>query len=423
MTGRRLAFVAAGLVAAACVERLQAPGHCPDFCPSGQVTISDTLLTTNIYGDSAFRGYVLAHQSTVMLAAVLPGYPPSLSDTLDGRPIFRINGVGSRFSISTADTSRGAILGADSARLELSITRRDTATHNLRLALYRLPITIDSTTTFTDLAGSFTDSLLKQVNIDTLMTLPDRKDSVTGDSIVVDSLNQRLVLSLKLMAPAARYLGTDSGTVAYGIRIAADTLASIALGKGGLVVPKLQWYLQVDSLGTPVERASVVLNPAFASFVFTPPPASVDTTLAVGGVPSVQSLLRVNVPSVLKDSARIIRGTLILVPAVPARGAPADSFVVDVRSVLADFGAKSPLDLRIADSTIIHPGSTDTVQVEVTNLMQLWALDATHPTVLVLRPRYPVQSFGEIHFYPSRAAAFRPALQVTYVRKFPFGQR
>ena len=87
MTGRRLAFIGAGLVAAACVERLQAPGHCPDFCPSGQVTISDTLLTTNIYGDSAFRGYVLAHQSTVMLAALLPGFPPSLSDTLDGRPI------------------------------------------------------------------------------------------------------------------------------------------------------------------------------------------------------------------------------------------------------------------------------------------------------------------------------------------------
>ncbi|PYP90696.1 MAG: hypothetical protein DMD34_16785, partial [Gemmatimonadetes bacterium] len=132
MTGRRLAFIGAGLVAAACVERLQAPGHCPDFCPSGQVTISDTLLTTNIYGDSAFRGYVLAHQSTVMLAALLPGFPPSLSDTLDGRPIFRVNGVGSRFSISTADTSTGAILGADSARLQMWITRHDTATHNLR---------------------------------------------------------------------------------------------------------------------------------------------------------------------------------------------------------------------------------------------------------------------------------------------------
>ena len=422
MTGRRLAFIGAGLVAAACVERLQAPGHCPDFCPSGQVTISDTLLTTNIYGDSAFRGYVLAHQSTVMLAALLPGFPPSPSDTLDGRPIFRVNGVGSRFSISTADTSTGAILGADSARLQVWITRHDTATHNLRLALYRLPITIDSTTTFTDLAGSFTDSLLKQVNIDTLLTLPGRKDSVTGDSIVVDSLNQRLVLSLKLIAPAARYLGTDSGTVSYGIRIAADTLASIALGKGSLG-PSLQWYLRVDSLGMPVARNPVVLGAPFASFVFTPPPASVDTTLAVGGVPSVQSMLRVNVPSVLKDSARIIRGTLILVPAVPARGAPGDSFVVDVRSVLADFGAKSPLDLRVADSTIIHPGSTDTVQIEVTNLMQVWALDATHPTILVLRPRYPVQSFGEIHFYPSRAPALRPALQVTYVRKFPFGQR
>src|SRR5439155_114189 len=152
---------------------------------------------------------------------------------------FRDNGVGSRFSISTADTSTGAILGADSARLQVWITRHDTATHNLRLALYRLPITIDSTTTFTDLAGSFTDSLLKQVNIDTLLTLPGRKDSVTGDSIDVRSLNRRPVLWPKLIAPAARYLGTDSGTVSYGIRIAADTLPNLAPGKG-LAGPFLQ---------------------------------------------------------------------------------------------------------------------------------------------------------------------------------------
>ena len=140
MTRLRLALVGAVLLFAACVERLTAPGQCPDFCPSGRITIVDTLLTSSINRDSSYRGYVLAYQAPLMLAAHLPG----ATDTLDGRPIFRINGYGSRFRISTADTSTGPILGADSARLQVYVVRRDTATHNLRLRLYRLPITIDT---------------------------------------------------------------------------------------------------------------------------------------------------------------------------------------------------------------------------------------------------------------------------------------
>ncbi len=384
MTRRRLALVGAVLLVAACVERLTAPGHCPgDFCPSGQITVVDTLLTSNISRDSSYRGYVLAYQSALMLAAHLPG----ATDTLDGRPIFRINGFGARFRISTVDTSTGAILGADSARLQLYVLRRDTATHNLQLQLYRLPITIDTSTTFGSLAAPFTDSLVRTVNVDTLLAQPGRKDTVTGDSVVVDTVNHRLVLSLKLDTAAARYVGTDSGSVAYGIRIAADTLASIAFGKGTFG-PVLQWYL---------------------------------STLAVGGVPSARSLLRVTFPKVIRDSSQIIRATLFLVPAVPARGAPADSLVIEARTVFADFGGKSPIDLRLGDTTVIHIGSTDTVQIEVTNLLQLWAADSTHPTVLVLRPENEAQFLGEIRFYPSVAAAFRPTLQVTFVRRFPFG--
>jgi hypothetical protein len=418
VTRRRLALVGAVLVVAACVERLTAPGHCDDFCPSGKIEIKDTLLT-DISRDSAYRGYVLAHQSPLMLAAHLPG----ATDTLDGRPVFRINGFGSRFRISTIDTSTGAIRGADSARLQLYIVRRDTATHNLWLHLYRLPITIDTSTTFGSVVP-FTDSL-RSVNIDALLAQPGRKDPVTGDSIVVDTVNHRLVLSLKLDTAAARYVGTDSGTVAYGIRIAADTLASIAFGKGAFG-PVLQWYLQVDSVVMPVARKPGPLGAAFASFVFAPPPAPLDSTLAVGGVPSARSLLRVAFPKVIRDSSQIIRATLFLVPAVPARGAPADSFVIEARSVFADFGAKSPIDLRLGATTVIHVGATDTVatdtvKIEVTNLLQLWAADSTHPTVLVLRAQAEAQFFGEISFYPSVAPAFRPTLQVTFVRRFPFG--
>jgi len=414
VTRRRLALVGAVLLVAACVERLTAPGQCPDFCPSGRITIVDTLLTSSINRDSSFRGYVLAYESPLMLAAHVPG----ATDTLESRPIFRVNGVGGRFLLSATDT--GAILGADSARLQLYIVRRDTATRNLRLQLYRLPIQIDTGTTFGSVAGPFTDSLVRTVNIDTLLTRPGMKDVVTGDSVVVDTTNHRLALSLKLDTAAARYVVTDSGTVAYGVRIAGDNFASVALGKG-TTGPVLQWYLRVDSLGTTVARQPSILGAPFASFVFAPAPAPLDSTLAVGGVPSAHSLLRVAFPKVVRDSSQIIRATLFLVPAVAARGAPADSFVIEARTVFADFGGKSPIDPRLGDTTIIHPGSTDTVKIEVTNLLQLWAADSTHPTTLVLRPQAEAQFLGEIRFYPSVAAAFRPMLQVTFVRRFPFG--
>ena len=414
MTRRRLALVGAVLLAAACVERLTAPGHCPDFCPSGQITVVDTLLTTSINRDSSYRGYVVSYQSPVMLAAFLP----DTTDTLDGRPIFRFNGFGPRLPVSSVDT--GQIRGADSARLQLYIVRRDTATHNLRLQFYRLPTTIDTTTTFDAVEAPFANVPVKRVNVDTLLAQPGGKDPVTGDSVVVDTVNHRWLLSLKFDAAAARYDGTsDSGAVAYGIRIAADTLASIAFGKGS-VGPVLQWYLRVDSLGMPVARKPGILGTTLANFVFTPPTAPLDSTLAVGGVPSARSLLRVAFPKFIRDSSQIIRGTLFLVPAVAARGAPADSFVMEARTVLADFGRKSPIDARLDDPIVIHPGATDTIKIEVTNMLQLWAADTTHPTVFLLRPQAEAQYFGEIRFYPSKAA-LRPTLQITYVKQFPFG--
>jgi hypothetical protein len=403
--------IGAVVAAAACVERVVAPGNCPDYCPSGQLVIVDTVLTDEVARDTAFRGYVVASQSAVLLAADLPGF-------VDGRPVFRINGVGARRAVSTTDT--GSILGADSARLQITVSRRDTAAHNLTLRLYRLPITLDSSSTFAGLAGPFTDSLVRTVNVDTLLARTGRKDPVTGDSVVVDTVNHILVMSLKLDTAAARYVPNDSGTVAYGVRVSADSLASIAIIKASV---SLQWWLRVDSLGTPVTRNPGVLGATFANFLFAPPAPALDSTLAVGGVPSARSFLRVTFPRFIRDSSQVIRGTLVLRSAAPVRGAPADSFVMEARSVLADFGAKSPIDARFSDTTVIHTGMSDTVTVEVTNLLQLWAADSTHPTTIVLRAPAEAQSFAEARFYPSIAQAFRPFLRITYVRRFPFGAR
>jgi hypothetical protein len=414
MTARRAVLIGGMLLAAGCVEQLSAPGHCPSFCPSGQIQTVDTVLTGVISRDSTFRGYVTALHAPLMLAANLPGF-------VDGRAIVRFNGYGARLRISTTDTTTGAILRADSARLQLTVARRDTGAHNLSLAFYRLPVTIDSTTTFANLAGPFTDSLVKRVNIDTLLARPGRKDPLTGDSVVVDTVNHVLVLQLKFDAAAARYVATDSGTVAYGVRVSANSRASVGFAKTTLV---WQWYLRVDSASTPVARTPGAVGAAFASFVFDPPPPPADSTLAVGGVPSARSILRVAFPRFIRDSSQIIRGTLTLVPAAPAQGAPSDSFVVEAHTVFTDVGAKSPVivDATRTDTAVIHIGVGDTVRIEVTNLLQFWASDTTRATTLVLRAKQEAASFSQIRFYPSVAPAFRPTLRITFVRRFPFGQ-
>jgi hypothetical protein len=427
VTPTRLVVLGAVLAAAACVERMTAPGDCPAFCPGNRLSVIDSMLAGSISRDSAYRGYVLPHQTPVMLVTQsVPGLP-------DSRAIFSFSAYGPRMVITSGDTATGAIRSADSARLQLYITRRDTAAHNLTLSLYRLPITLDTLTTFADLSGPFTDSLLRSVNISALLALPGRHDSATGDTIKVDSLtrdslavdtlNHRLIVWLRLDSSQVRYDSADTGKVAYGIRVSADSLASIALGKGDLG-PTLLPYVSIDSGDTVVPRTGPIRGTPLATFVFVPPPAPLDSTLAVGGVPAARSILRVAFPRGIRDSGQIIRGTLILVPAVAAAGAPADSFVVEAHTVFADFGAKSPIvvDATRIDTTVIRVGATDSVKIEITNLLRFWQSDTTQRTVLVLKAKYEARDFSEIRFYPSTAPAYRPAIRVTYAPRFPFGR-
>jgi hypothetical protein len=417
----------AAAAAAACTEQVTAPGQCPNYCPTRRLTMVDTVLRGNIVKDSAHRGYVLPHRATVLLAANLPG-------VVESRPMWRFTTIGPRLVILATDTTQGTIEHADSARLFFYITRYDTLERGQSVRVYRLPVTIDTTTTFAMLdPGPFADSLVRTLPLDSLLARPGRRDSITrsvihvdtlaGDSIVVDTLH-RILVSLKLDSSQARYVAADTGKVAYGIRLAAaDSLASWIVGKDALGAT-LQWYLVADSLGVPVKRtAPAVRGTTLATFVFNPPAAPLDSTLAVGGVPAARSVLRLTLSRPIRDSVQILRGTLLLVPAVAARGARVDSFFVQARTVFADFGAKSPLviDLTHVDSTLIHVGATDTVRIEITNLLQLWQTDSTKPTTLVLSAKSEGSELGEIRFYPSAAAAYRPTLHLTYLQRYPFG--
>jgi hypothetical protein len=157
--------------------------------------------------------------------------------------------------------------------------------------------------------------------------------------------------------------------------------------------------------------------------VFDPPTAPLDSNLAVGGVPAARSLLRVAMPSYLHDSVDVVRATVILVPVAAVPGVPSDSFTVLARAVLTDLGAKSPLSSSSTNvgRVTIHTGVTDTVRIEMTDMVRAWVADTTRPTAFFLGQSPEATSFSQIRFFSSRTPAFRPALHVTYVKRFSFG--
>ena len=426
---RRLGRLAVLLALAGCTEQVTAPGVCPDYCPGGQITVVDTIFTDVIGRDSAFTGYLEAHQGEVLQVADLPGIA-------DSRAIFQINAMGFlRIRPDTGDTATVPIT-VDSARLRINIVRRDTNTTNLWVKLYRLPVGIDSTTTFAQLVPSFADSIVDSVNVSELLTRPQIFDSATlafwGDTIQTDSAghvlqvaaDSSLLLITDLDTAQARFVVADSGKVAYGVRVSGDSpttmlLGSTEAGRGANIV----WFFNyIDTTGT-AKDSTVNRGSFFDSFVFDPPTPALDSNLAVGGVPATRSLLRVTIPAVLRDSSDVVRATLILVPTGPVAGPPGDSFTVVVRPVIADLGAKSPLNPNTAFDGVkrIAMNTSDTVRIEVTDLIRGWSQDTTAATAMMLGQLPEASSFSQIRFYSTRAPAFKPTLQVTYVRRYDFG--
>ncbi|OLC71299.1 MAG: hypothetical protein AUH78_18565 [Gemmatimonadetes bacterium 13_1_40CM_4_69_8] len=420
------------LVVLACTDKLTAPGQCPNFCPTTSIGLTDVILTSVIGRDSSYGrpiGYVNPFGDTILLAATLP--------TVDSRLIMRFRPVATRAIIATSDTTTGPLLAPAAVRMRLHIVRRDTAAHNLRLQFYRLPLAIDSTTTFAALVDSFNVTPVRNINVDSLLAQAGGFDSVTGDSVTVDSVFtplRRLVFAFKFDSLQIPWSPADSGKVALGIRVTADVPTTVAIastesGAGAGIT----WESRLDSAGTFVIRKQSP-GAEFDSFVFDPPPPALDSNLTVGGMPSARSLLRVDLPRAIRDSTQIVRATLILVPAVAAQGVPGDSFFVAVNQVAADFGAKSPLSSSTAlhpDSATVFVGKQDTVTVEVTNFLRAWQNDTTIPRTLLLRQVIELPTagsrlqegatFSEIRFYSSRAPGYSPALQLTYIPRYPFG--
>ncbi|MFL5403257.1 MAG: hypothetical protein ACJ8BF_10620 [Gemmatimonadales bacterium] len=312
-------------------------------------------------------------------------------------------------SVTVRDTARAYTV--DSVALAFNLIARDTLVDGLKLALYRLPISIDSSTSYADVDPAFVPANLIRV-----IDVPD-----TLNQGAIRTVFSGADLSLVQIAPA------DTGVLALGVRIEAPVATGIRLGAaasatGGAFVTYAT--LDVPDTGTAKLR-TFSLSASFNSFVRpaeTPPDS---TLLAVGGEPSSRALLRFELPSRIRDSAQIVRATLELTPVVPIPGLPTDPGVLLARALVTDVGGKSPLT-----SASLPPLPIDTLEVgatavslEVVRLVELWLGTTARPSALVvsLVPNQEAASFSRPVFYSTRAPeALRPRLRISYLRSFPF---
>ncbi len=390
--GRRLAWHSLALLAIwGCQERLTAPGSCPDFCPSTLITVVDTVIEGSIARDSAFRGYVSPHRARVLQAA-------ADGQGLLSRAIVRFSPFSERIVLVTGDTIGSEIVAVDSFRVQLIIARRSDSA-GVQLALHRIPRTVDSATTFAELDPFFDDSTR----------------IVTAE--IPDTLENQGAMQIVLPSDAFPAFEMDEREVAIGIALEAPASGFVNLGTlAASSPPILTRFVQVDSAGADTLARQDAKQPVFNSFVFTgltAPPADV---LFAGGVPSARSILRVDLPSSIIDSTEIVRATLILVPSEPALGAPRDTFSLRAEILAADFGPKSPIVPLLTDigSTRVAVGTSDTVRVDITHIVQPWRTDPDAPRSFAIRVSPEGSGLGELRFGSSRGGN-PPALQLTFV--------
>jgi len=382
------------LLAAACGEDVVAPAVCPEYCPTARLVVVDTILLGSIENDSSYSDYVLRHRAKRMQIA--------LDDTVVSNGVFRFQEFEEEIIIGDLNLS-GPVVAVDSFRLQFFLSRRSETTEATEIAVHRLPVSVDSTTTYAELEPYFEDS----ARVATL----DLPDSVTGGTV-----------SAILPGDAFPTLIEDSlvSSVGLAYRSAQAGFADIITSDSTFLATILIRYAQVDSIGEAVVPGSDTVLVDFDTFVSSVSPVADVNTLTVGGSPANRSLIRTNVPTQIVDSSNVVRATLILVPSEPTTGITGDALVIVAEALSIDVGAKSPIvslpsEVEGLGIVAIPAGWSDTVRVEVTHLVRAWKAGTSLPRTISLRTIPEGGSLSYARFQSSRSAIGMPSLQVSYV--------
>jgi hypothetical protein len=349
-------------------------------------------------------GYVNRGRGTALL--VSSGFPAS-----EDRAVYRF-APRSEF-ISVRDTLRSYTV--DSALINITIVARDTLVGGLKLFLYRIPSTVDSTVSFADI-----DPLLVPANL--------------IDSIVVpDSLHAGTVSAQLDPTEVGRvaFTGADS-TLAIALRMTAVEPTGIRVGS--LTSSTSATFTSFINVNVPdtgsIQHQSLSRPTAFNSFVTQNPVVPVDSLLTVGGEPSSRALVRFGLSREFLDSATVVRATLELTPVAPIYSLRGDLSFMQAVPVVGDVGAKSPIS---SDSIAIRQGTdtlpliqSDTIRFNVTRHVQVWQASTDRPQSIFLRVAPEAATFARAQFFSTRShgpdpsVLVAPRLRITYQRSFPF---
>jgi hypothetical protein len=404
-TTRFVVTGAALLAALGCREDLLAPanGTCPDYCPPEQLQVVDSVLLDNLLSDSGYSGYVQPSEATTLQV-----YRDSTDAGEAGsRAVIVFPAFSDSLLVASGDTTRGAVLGTDSFVVVLPVRARNPGFTGLEVALYRIPVGTDSAATFADLDPYFTDSTLLAV-----LAIPDTLVSDTV-SAILDSL-------------AFPDFAADGNRAAVGVALRSPA-GYVQLGSSdGLDGAQLGRHVRVDSSGVAVPRIEGRL-PSFDSFRASARAAPAPDERDIGGTPAGRTMFRFTLPPRIADSSTVIRATLVLIPTGPVLGAPGDSLGVLAQGLMADVGAKSPLQGIPSDSVglrvaFLPVGATDTVRLDVTDLVIGWTRDSTRPRAFAVRAIPEGSSVALLRIGAAGGAA-RPRLQITFVPPIALGGR
>ena len=406
---RRLVLLSGlALLVLACEESFTAPGSCPEFCPAAEIQMIDSLFTGVIERDTSFQGYVPAHEAIAM--QVLGG------GAQQSRALIRFRPFGATSPVTT--TESGPVVERDSFQLDVLVSQRSAGISDTSVAIYRIPVAVDSTSTFADLEPFFHDSLIIG-----FLPLPD---SASGDSALADSVFSD-TSSVVFPADAFPTFEDDERQITIGLAVRSSTPEFVTVssfqGLSGAGVTRYAKADSADGLLVEVTDFRVVEFDTFVHTDIAPPQAA---TLSIGGVPSARSFLRLNLPSFILDSSDVLRASLLLVPVEPVLGAPGDTFNLIANALSADFGPKSPLLILLDASAFGIPigvGSLDTVALDITSIVRQWQDNPDQVRTLVLRLRNEAAAIAELRVGSSQRIGALPAVRITFVPPFSLVRR
>ena len=385
------------LAVTACREQVTGPGVCPDFCPPVRLQLIDTTLTGAVEREEWSRGYLSAYTAGRMQVVADP----------TGR-----NSVAVMRFLAFADSIQSgigllAIQSVDSLRFSLTVLGATDGVADLELVLHRLPVSVDSLTSYADIVAFIDDST-----------------EIAAIPIVVSDTTD--TLSAAVPPTAFPDFVADSLTVAIGIalRTASGGFANLASEQGASSsqAPSVRRYVTADSAGTDVELSDL-RRTRIDTFLYPDQPDPGPDVVVVGGTPSARAFARVRVPGRILDSASVSRATLLLLPERGALGGPGDTLLLQSFGLTADVGPKSPffaLPLDSIDRNLarVPVGSTDTIRIDVTRILQTWQNDSSLPRAMLLRVSPEAGTTGEFWLRTSRSPTGAPALRITYAPRF-----